>query len=135
MPRGDNPNSRKNLIVNSERTPKERKKQAEKAGKASGEARALKKTISESLKELCTPDVLEAMNLRIISMAKHGNLKAYELVRDGLGEKPGNNGSAGGAIEYEDDGFTEAIKASAVDVWGERHGRKKKAEDKAGSKV
>ena len=88
MPRGDNPNSRKNLISNSDRTPKERKKQAEKAGKASGEARALKKTLSESLKELCTPDILNEINQRLIQMAKHGNLRAYEIIRDGLGENP-----------------------------------------------
>ena len=132
MPRGDNPNSRKNLKVPSS---KEARKNGQKGGKASGEARTLKKTLSESLKELCTPEELDAMNRRIISMAKHGNLKAYELIRDGLGEKPGNNGNAGSAIEYEDDGFTEALKDSAVDVWGERHDRKKKAEDKASSTV
>ena len=86
MPRGDNPNSRKNLIVNSERTPEERKEQAKKAGIASGKARALKKTLNESLKELCTPDVLNEINQRLIQMAKHGNLKAYEILRDGLGE-------------------------------------------------
>jgi hypothetical protein len=30
------------------------------------------------------------MNDRIITMAEHGNLRAYELVRDGLGENPKN---------------------------------------------
>ena len=123
MPRGDNPNSRKNLKVPSS---KEARKNGKKGGKASGEARALKKTLNESLKELCTPEELDAMNRRIISMAKHGNLKAYELIRDGLGEKPGNNGSAGSAIEYEDDGFTEALKASAVNVWDQNCAKSKK---------
>ena len=59
-----------------------------KGGKASGEARALKKTLSESLKELCTPDILNELNQRLIQMAKHGNLRAYEIIRDGLGENP-----------------------------------------------
>ena len=90
MPRGDNPNSRKNLIKNSERTPKERQKQASKAGKASGEARAIYKSLNEDLKEQCTPERIAKINNRIISMAEHGNLKAYELIRDGLGEKPKN---------------------------------------------
>ena len=40
----------KNLIVNSERTPRERKEQAKKAGKASGEARRKKKTMRELTK-------------------------------------------------------------------------------------
>lgn len=90
MPRGEHPNSRANLIVNSERTPKQRKKQAQKAGKASGEARAIYKTLAEDLKERCTPERLAKMNERIILMAERGNLRAYELVRDGLGENPKN---------------------------------------------
>lgn len=88
MPRGDNPNSRKNLLPFSERTEKEQRKIQKKGGKASGEARALKKTLSESLKELCTPDILNELNQRLIQMAKHGNLRAYEIIRDGLGENP-----------------------------------------------
>lgn len=88
MPRGDNPNSRANLIANTERTPKEIQKRNQKAGKASGKARAFKKILNESLKELCTPDVLDELNQRIIQMAKRGNLKAYLIIRDGLGENP-----------------------------------------------
>lgn len=42
----------KNLIVNSERTPRERKEQAKKAGKASGEARRKKKTMRELTKSI-----------------------------------------------------------------------------------
>ena len=42
----------KNLIVNSERTPSERKEQARKAGKASGEARRKKKTMRELTKSI-----------------------------------------------------------------------------------
>lgn len=88
MPRGDNPKSKANLIVNSERTPKQRKEQASKAGKASGEARALYASINSDLRECCTPELVRKMNERLISMAEHGNLRAYELIRDGLGEKP-----------------------------------------------
>ena len=90
MPRVDNPNSRANLISNSERTPKERKEQARKAGKASGEARAIYKSLTEDLKEQCTPEEVHALNEKLKAMAMHGNLKAYELIRDGLGEKPVN---------------------------------------------
>ena len=88
MPRGDNPNSRANLIKNSDRTPKERQEQARKAGKASGEARAVYKSLNADLREQCDDATIKAINERLLQMAKHGNLKAYELLRDGLGEKP-----------------------------------------------
>lgn len=88
MPRGDNPNSRANLIKKEDRTPKERRKSAQKAGKASGEARAVRKSLNEDLRDRCTPERIQKINERILSMAEHGNLKAYELIRDGLGEKP-----------------------------------------------
>lgn len=88
MPRGQNPKSKANLIVNSERTPKQRREQASKAGKASGEARAIYASLNDDLRECCTPERIRKMNERIISMAEHGNLRAYELIRDGLGEKP-----------------------------------------------
>lgn len=90
MPRGEHPNSRANLIVNSERTPKQRKKQAQRAGIASGEVRAFKsnKTLTETLKELCTDDRKEKMVSRIITMAEYGNLRAFEIIRDMLGENP-----------------------------------------------
>lgn len=91
MPRGSNANSRANLIRNSDLTPKQRREKAQKAGKASGEARALYKSLNEDLKEQCTPEKLNKINARIIAMAERGNLKAYELIRDGLGEKPSDN--------------------------------------------
>ena len=99
MPRGDNSNSRANLIRNSERTPKQRKKQATKAGIASGEARAVYKSLNADLREQATPERIAKINNRLLSMAEHGNLKAYELIRDGLGEKPKE------ASYAEDDGI------------------------------
>ena len=90
MPRGDNPNSRANLIKKEDRTPKERRESAKKAGVASGKARAIYKSLSEDLKEQCTPEEVHALNAKLKAMAMHGNLKAYELIRDGLGEKPVN---------------------------------------------
>lgn len=102
MPRGSNPKSKDNLIKKSDRTPSERRESARKAGKASGKARALKKTLTESLKELCTPEEINEMNRRVLMMAKHGNLKAYELIRDGLGEKPTDKVEITGNINIAD---------------------------------
>lgn len=61
---------------------------AVKAQEKSVEARATYKSLNQDLREQCTPERLAKINERIIQMAEHGNLKAYELVRDGLGEKP-----------------------------------------------
>lgn len=90
MPRGDNPKSRENLRPLNTRTKEEQRKIQSAGGIASGEARAFHKTLTEDLKERCTPERLAKMNERIISMAEHGNLRAYEIVRDGLGENPKN---------------------------------------------
>ena len=88
MPRGDNPNSRANLIPVTRRTKKEQRELCRKAGIASGRARAFNKTIRENVTELCTPDALEAIAKRLIQMAEHGNLKAVMLLLDILGESP-----------------------------------------------
>lgn len=88
MARGMHPNSQANLIQNTERTPKEIRDNCVKAGKASGEARAVYKSLNQDLRERCTPERLAKINERLLQMAEHGNLRAYELARDGLGEKP-----------------------------------------------
>lgn len=84
MPRGSNPNSRANLKkgkpFNAET--------ARKAKQKSDEVKAAYRLLNEDLRERCTPERIEKMNERIIAMAEHGNLKAYELIRDGIGEKP-----------------------------------------------
>lgn len=80
--------------------------------------------------------VLEKILLGQILAAAQGNTRAAVFIRDTLGQTtmPNKTGDEAGT-EYEDDGFTAAIKASAVEVWGERHGNKKKAANKAGRKV
>ena len=54
--------------------------------------------------------MLEALKAK----AKRGNVKAFEVYRDTMGMNPKESG---GQIQYEDDGFTDAIKRSAKDVW------------------
>lgn len=90
MPRGDNPNSRANLIDNSKRSPKEVRENGRKGGKSSGKARALKKTFKETAKAKCTPEVLDKIMDRIIQMASAGNLNAFKILREMLGEDPGH---------------------------------------------
>lgn len=85
MPRGDHPNSRANLKRLSS---KEARKNGKKGGIASAETRAAYKSLNADLREQATPDRIAKINNRLLSMAERGNLKAYELIRDGLGEKP-----------------------------------------------
>lgn len=89
MGRGDHPNSRRALKENRERTQFSGER-AVKAAEKSAETRAVYKSLSEDLKERCTPERVARMNDRLIAMAEHGNLRAYEIVRDGLGENPKN---------------------------------------------
>ena len=89
-----------NLKSNSERTPKERKDLARKAGKKSGEARRAKKTMREMLEMLLEKQIenpgekgkkqttLEAISVSLIQKALQGNVKAFEVLRDTIGQKP-----------------------------------------------
>lgn len=61
---------------------------AVKAQEKSVEAKVVYKSLNADLREQATPEMLAEINKRLLQMAKHGNLKAYELLRDGLGEKP-----------------------------------------------
>ena len=61
---------------------------AVKAQEKSVEARATYKSLNADLREQCTAERLAKINERVLQMAEHGNLRAYELIRDGLGEKP-----------------------------------------------
>lgn len=88
MPRGDNPNSRKNLLKNSERNPKEHSEASRKGGKKSGEVRRALK----SFKELDDENTTDEMRLKMLEVlmkrAIQGNLKAFEIYRDTVGLKP-----------------------------------------------
>lgn len=85
----------KNLKSNSERTPKERKELAQKAGKKSGEKRRERKALKELLEiALALPDEETgernevAITTALIKQATKGNVLAYTTIRDTIGEKP-----------------------------------------------
>lgn len=78
-----------NLISNNERTPSERRENARKAGKASGEARRKRKTLREELLALLeTKQYQEKISLAMLEKASRGDTKAFEVIRDTIGEKP-----------------------------------------------
>lgn len=87
MPRGDNPNSRKALTEARKKTAFNHDT-AVIANKRSQEAKKTYTTLTEALKEQCTPEIMAQLTEVLVKKAKAGNLKAYELLRDQLGEKP-----------------------------------------------
>lgn len=87
-----------NLKKNSERTPKERKELAKKAGKKSGEARRKKRDMKAELllvmDELITDrkgkktTARRAISLTLLKKSLDGDLKAIKLLLEIIGELP-----------------------------------------------
>lgn len=87
----------KNLKPISKRTPSELREMTRKGGIASGKARRAKKTFKELLKialEMRTKNGntnAEEIVASLILKAQSGDVKAFEAVRDTIGEKPKDN--------------------------------------------
>lgn len=85
MPR----NGTKNLIPLNQRTKEEQREIQSKAGKASGESRRKRKTLREELIALLSDgNTQEKISVAMIDQALCGNVKAFETIRDTIGEKP-----------------------------------------------
>lgn len=88
----------KNLVPNEKRTPEERRRNATKAGKASGEARRRKRDIRLALEALLEKEYTDKMgnklsgaeviSLKQMEKALKGDTKAFEVIRDSAGQKP-----------------------------------------------
>ena len=78
-----------NLVSLADRTTKEKREIGIKGGKASGESRRRRKTLKEELLLLLEQgDTQKNMTLSVLAKALDGDLKAYEIIRDTIGEKP-----------------------------------------------
>lgn len=78
-----------NLIPFNELTEKEQKELASKGGKASVESRRRKKTLKEELILLLEEaDNQKNISVAMLKEAMNGNVKAFEVIRDTIGEKP-----------------------------------------------
>lgn len=87
-----------NLIRKEDRTPSERREIARKAGIASGRARRAKRELKECLNELLekeysgsdgkTMSGAELISVRLFMKARDGDIKAFEVLRDTVGQKP-----------------------------------------------
>lgn len=87
MPSGEHPNSKKALEENRAKTQFNGERAVEMA-KKSAEVRRANGMLSADLKGQLDEETIERLNKKLIAMAEKGNLKAYELIRDGIGEKP-----------------------------------------------
>lgn len=83
------------------RTKKEARERGKNGGIASGKARAERKTLREELLTLLAQDnYQERISLSLLMKATSGDTKAFEVIRDTIGEKPKENISVG--VSYED---------------------------------
>ena len=79
----------KNLIPLNERTKSKQREIASKGGKASVEAKRKRKTLREELLLLLDDgNTREAVSAALIRSAKKGSVKAFEVLRDTIGERP-----------------------------------------------
>jgi len=75
------------------RTKSEAREKGKKGGKKSGEVRAQRKTLREELIALLETKIedktiQEKISFSLIQEAISGNIKAFETIRDTIGEKP-----------------------------------------------
>ncbi len=78
-------NNTKNLKVP---TSEEARINGRKGGIASGKARAVRKTFKEAINSELNDAELKKLIKAMIKQAKSGNTKAFEILRDTVGEKP-----------------------------------------------
>ena len=83
-----------NLVSLADRTTEEQRAIASAGGKASGEARRKRKTLKEELLLMLSDgNIQEKISLALINEAINGNnagsvTKAFEVIRDTIGERP-----------------------------------------------
>ena len=67
----------------------EARERGRKGGLASGEARRKRKTLKEELLLMLSEgETQQSVTLALIEKARSGDTKAYEVIRDTIGEKP-----------------------------------------------
>lgn len=93
------------------RTAEEQQNIAIKGGKRSGEVRRERKLLRENLTALLeTGDTQNNMCLELIAKALNGDIRAFEVIRDTIGEKPKEQ------IEQKQD--IKISMDSNLDSWG-----------------
>jgi len=106
----------KNLIPFNERTESEQRAIAIAGGKASGESRRARKTLKEELLLLLSVgDTQQNVSVALIQKALDGDTKAFEVLRDTIGEKPTDKVEATQTVIDMSKFTTDEIKAMLDD--------------------
>lgn len=93
------------------RTKKEARERGSKGGIRSGEVRRERKTLREELLLLLsTGNTQEKISLALLQKALNGDTKAFEVVRDTVGEKPTQ------VIEGIESGVSVIVNREAVQI-------------------
>ena len=80
---------KENLVSLGNRTTEEQRQIARQGGIASGESRRARKTLKETLLMMLEEgDTQNNITLALLDKALKGDTKAYEVIRDTVGEKP-----------------------------------------------
>lgn len=91
-----------NLKPQNTRTKEEQREIARMGGIASGKSRRERKTFKEELLALLSSgDTQEKISLAIIKKAANGDTKAFEVLRDTIGEKPVEKTQNDVSVSYE----------------------------------
>ena len=86
---GEDVAGKENLVSLADRTTEEQRAIASAGGKASGEARRKRKTLKEELLLMLSDgETQQSVTLALIEKAMSGDTKAFEVIRDTIGEKP-----------------------------------------------
>ena len=118
---GEDVANEQNLKPFNELTENEQRAIASAGGKASGEARRKRKTLKEELLLMLSDgDIQEKISLALINEAINGNnagsvTKAFEVIRDTIGEKPVEKVQATQTVVDMSAFSTEEIKAMLDD--------------------
>lgn len=89
-------------------TSEEAREIGKKGGIASGKARAERKALKEELLLLLSEgDTQKKISLSLIQQALDGNTKAFEIIRDTIGEKPREEISVSGELNNPYKNLTE----------------------------
>ena len=104
-----------NLIPVTKRTPREQREISSKGGKASAEAKKARKTLKETLLLMLEEgNTQNDITLALLQKALNGDTKAYEVIRDTVGEKPTDKIEQSGELNN-----TITVKFSGdVEEWG-----------------
>lgn len=113
---GEDVANEQNLKPFNELTENEQRAIASAGGKASGEARRKRKTLKEELLLMLSEgETQQSVTLALIEKAMSGDTKAFEVIRDTIGEKPVDKVQATQTVVDMSAFSTEEIKAMLDD--------------------